>query len=182
MPPGMSPGGLPPEIQTAIDQAVQTAMGSTGGDAATGGVSASPARAGGAKKLDPVMIYLEMGRIRKLLTNMHQHLNLPLPEDILDDNMVAQAVSGMGVQSAPIGAEGGAVAAPPPPAAGAGGTIPGIGTSPPIAPPEIPKTAAAIVMGSPVPQEATPATQADEAATQIERIAYLSRSLRNNGS
>jgi len=176
-------GPMPPEIQMAIDQAVQGAMAGAGGGAAAPAAGGGGG-AGGAKKLDPVMIYLEMGRIRKLLVNLHQHTNIPLPEDILDDNMVAQAVAGVGPQSQPIGQEGGGAAAPAPPPPGAGGAIPGIGQSPPIAPIEPAKMAAAgtpaeIVMGMPVPQDASPAEQTDVAAHRIDALSHLSRSLRN---
>jgi hypothetical protein len=122
------------------------------------------------------MLYLALERIRKLIDNMYKINGWELPPDILDDNMMAQAIAGMPVQSPPIGQDAGAAAPPPP---GAGGTIPGIGTSPPIAPPEMPKAAAEIVMGMPVPQDATPAQQMDSATMHMDRMAYLSRSLKN---
>jgi len=173
MPPGAGP--MPPEIQMAIDQAVQTALAGQGGAP----VAAPGAPGAGAKKLDPVMLYLALERIRKLIDNMYKINGWELPSDILDDNMMAQAIAGMPVQSPPIG-QGGDGAAPPPPP-GAGGEIPGIGTSPPIAPPEPAKMAAHIVMGTPVPPEASPAEHVSAAANRIDRVAYLSRSLRGNG-
>jgi hypothetical protein len=104
------------------------------------------------------MLYLALERIRKLIDNMYKINGWELPP------------------GPPIGQDAGAAAPPPP---GAGGTIPGIGTSPPIAPPEMPKAAAEIVMGMPVPQDATPAQQMDSATMHMDRMAYLSRSLKN---
>jgi hypothetical protein len=191
MPPGgMPPGGgmppagaMPPELQMMIDQAVQAAMQGQGANGAGGAPGAGGA---GAKKLDPNMLYLEMGRMRKLMTNIHQHLKIPLPEDILDDNMVAQAVSGQPPQSPPIGQEAGGIPpGGPQPPGGAPGGLPGIGESPainPITPIEPPKTAAAdpisLLVGRPVDETGLPASgQLDRAANEMDAMAYLSRSL-----
>lgn len=128
MDPAMAAGGAPPMdpvIQQAITQAVQTAMG--GGAGGPGG----PAGAGpgkGAGKVDPGLIYMEMGRIRKMMTTMFQNLGWELPPDILDDEMVAQSVVGGAPAGQPTDAAGGAPPAPPadPAAGGAPPLPPGI--------------------------------------------------------
>jgi hypothetical protein len=82
------------------------------------------------------MIYLELGRVRKLMTGMYQNLNWELPQDILDDQQVAQSVAGAGPTSQPLGA----APAGQPPAGGGGDAsagpqgLPAIGTSPAVPP------------------------------------------------
>jgi hypothetical protein len=126
------PGGLDPMMQQAITQAVQQAMAGGAGPA-----SAGPAGPGkGSAKIDPGLVYMELGRIRKMFTNMFENLGWELPPDILDDNMVAQSVIGQDPSGTPTDAAGGS--APPDPAAAAGPPpgLPGIGQSPGINPVE----------------------------------------------
>jgi hypothetical protein len=119
-------GGIPPELQAMITQAVQQAMSQqTGSPAAPGSGAAGP---GKGAKIDPGMIYLELGRVRKMLTTMFQNMGWNLPPDILDDQMVAQAVAGQSPTSAPISAD--AAATDP----SVGVSLPAIGTSPAISP------------------------------------------------
>ena len=88
--------------------------------------------AGGSKKIDPAFIYMELSRVRKLLTTLFQNLDMKLPGDILDDSSVAQVMSGQIPSSNPIGQE------PAPPT---DPSLPGIGGAGPVAPVEAPKTA-----------------------------------------
>jgi hypothetical protein len=110
MDPAAMGGGAPPiDIQSIVSQVVQQLLpqlqrqmgGAAGG---TGG----PAGPGKNAKIDPGMIYMELGRVRKLLTTMFQNLNWDLPPDILDDQMVAQSVAGQLPASQPTDAGGGA--------------------------------------------------------------------------
>jgi hypothetical protein len=106
--PSMAGGGLPPELQMMVDQAVQTALQSQG--ATPGAAPGQPGAAGGTKKVDPALLYMELGRVRKLLTHLLQNIGLELPPDILDDGMVAQSVLLGGAAPKPLGtgAAGGA--------------------------------------------------------------------------
>lgn len=57
--------------------------------------SAPPASGGGGKtKLDPNQLYLELGRIRSLLTNLYEQMGLPLPAGILDDAKQIESAGG----------------------------------------------------------------------------------------
>jgi hypothetical protein len=59
------------------------------------------------------MIYLQLGRLVKLMTTHFKNLGWDLPPDILDDDMVAQAVVGQSAATAaPPGGGGGAEAGP----------------------------------------------------------------------
>ena len=98
-----------------------------------GAPPAAPAPgAGGSKKIDPAFIYMELSRVRKLLTTLFQNLDMKLPGDILDDSSVAQVMSGQIPSSNPIGQE------PAPPV---DPSLPGIGGAGPVGPVEAPKTA-----------------------------------------
>lgn len=114
MPPGGGGGGSPTDLisalMPAIQQAIQQAMAGGAGGAAGGPKVGGP---GAGAKIDPGMIYMELGRVRKLLTGMYQNLQWDLPPDILDDQMVAQSVAGQQPVSPPTDA--GAGAPPPPP-------------------------------------------------------------------
>jgi len=88
--------------------------------------------AGGSKKIDPAFIYMELSRVRKLLTTLFQNMDMKLPGDILDDSSVAQVMSGQIPSSNPIGQE------PAPPV---DPSLPGIGGAGPVGPVEAPKTA-----------------------------------------
>lgn len=109
MPPaaGGAPPMLDPIIQQSITQAVQAAMQQGG----AGGEGSKVAGPGKGAKVDPGLLYMELGRIRKMMTTMFQNLGWELPPDILDDTMVAQAVSG----GAPAGQPTNAGAPPAPP-------------------------------------------------------------------
>jgi hypothetical protein len=131
MDPAMA-GGAPPmdpmaggggDIMGMITQAVTQAMAQQGGGAAGPG-----GKPGGAAKVDPAMLYLELGRLRKMLDGLFRHMDIPLPPDILDDNMVAQQIAGGGAQSQPIGEGGDPATGGPPPG------MPAIGQSPAINP------------------------------------------------
>jgi len=128
--PPMDPmaGGGGGDIMSMITQAVTQAMAQQGGGAGAGG------KPGGAAKVDPAMLYLELGRVRKMLDGLFRHMDIPLPPDILDDNMVAQQIAGGGAQSQPIGPGGDPAAAGGDPAAQGPQGMPGIGQSPPINP------------------------------------------------
>jgi hypothetical protein len=126
------------------------------------------------------MIYMELGRIRKLLTHLFQHLKIDLPPDILDDQMVAQSVAGQQPISQPTDA-----AAPADPAAAGGGEplgLPGLGQSAPINPIE----AAAPAGGEKISgvkdmfrRDLTEVTSGDfeEAGTALDAVAMLARRL-----
>jgi hypothetical protein len=120
---------MDPMIQQIVDQAVQAAMGAAGGGG--GGAAGPGAGPGGKAKVDPGLLYMELGRLRKLMTTMYQNLGWDLPPDILDDSQVAQSVMG-DPASQPMDQAGAAPPAEDPAAASAG--LPGIGTSPAINP------------------------------------------------
>jgi hypothetical protein len=181
MPPGAPPmdpmaaGGAPPDIQGMIMQAVQQAMGGQGGMGAPG--AAGP---GKGAKIDPGMIYMELGRVRKLLTHLFQHLNIDLPPDILDDQMVAQSVAGQQPVSQPTDA-----APPADPAAAGGGAppgLPGIGQSAPINPVEPAAPAGGEKMSSVMDmfrQDLTDVSSSDfeETGSALDAVAMLARKL-----
>lgn len=106
-PPSSDPlAQLAPMVQQMVQQALQQAGvqgGAAGATGATGG--AAGAGGAGAKKIDPALIYLELGRLRKLLTTMFQNNGWPLPSDILDDQAVAASVSGQLPATQAIGME-----------------------------------------------------------------------------
>jgi hypothetical protein len=164
MPPGGGAGAVPPEIQAMVDQAVQAAMAGSGG--------ALPGQ-GGTKKIDPAFMYMELSRIRKLMTNLYQHMGINLPDDILEDQTTAQSLMGGQPQSQPTDV---------PAAAGGGGgeppALPGIGGQAPLAPIEPAKTAAAR-MGIAVANVGRPiSTQTFRDNSQsLDVLAALSRSL-----
>jgi len=109
-------GGMPP-----MDPAMMGGMPPMD-PAMMGGAPPAPAPAAngtGAKsnKVPPELIYMELGRNRKLLTHIMRHFDIPMPPDILDDSMVASAMNGQVPQSQPLGQE------PAPP------SLPGIGSN-----------------------------------------------------
>jgi len=133
-PPGAPPmdpmmGGAPPMGPPPMDPAMM------GGAPPMGPPPGAPG-AGGSKKIDPAFIYMELSRVRKLLTTLFQNMDMKLPGDILDDSSVAQVMFGQMPSSNPIGQEPQA----PAPAAGAA-PLPGIGGTGPVGPVEAPKTA-----------------------------------------
>jgi hypothetical protein len=77
----------------------------------------------GKVKVDPTLIYMELGRIRKLVTHMMKSTGIEMPPDILDDSTVAQAVGGAQPSSQPIGQDASSQAQPSLPAMGGQGSI-----------------------------------------------------------
>lgn len=146
---GAPPGGPPPfdpnVLMPMIQQAVQQALaGSGAGGAAAGGAPGAPGAAGPGKgaKVDPGLIYLELGRMRKLMTGMYERNQWPLPPDILDDQSVAAVAAGQQPTSQPLGADPAAAGGDPSMAGPATPqAIPGIGGQAPIQPIEGMKTA-----------------------------------------
>jgi hypothetical protein len=162
-------------IQMAVQQAMQQGMAGGAGGAAGGPKVGGP---GAGAKVDPGMIYMELGRCRKLLTTMFQKLNWELPPDILDDQMVAQSVAGQQPGSAPTNAAGGGA----PPAGGATPGLPSMGGSAGISPIQAPgqtKTSGISEIfsgvGRPCPTNQAPTI--DSMNTAIDAVAILSRSL-----
>lgn len=160
-PPGMDPmaggaGGAPgaPLDPMMIQQIVQAVLQQTGGGAA-GGPAGAAGPGKGSAKVDPGLIYMELGRVRKLLTGMYQNLDWELPPDILDDAAVAQSVIGGQPAGQPLPA-GGAPAGGDPAAAAGGGApgLPAVGQSGAINPIE------------PVGQEAAPGKMANDLRTK----------------
>ena len=145
------------------------------GDPAAAAAPPANGAAGGSKKIDPAFLYMEMSRVRKLLTTLFQNMDMQLPPDVLDDNSVAQVMSGQQPTSSPLGQEA------QPPAAGGGPALPGIGGSAPVTPVEPPKTAsikdifakeAGIGVGSEIQARA-----ANNTNNIVDALAKLSRSL-----
>jgi hypothetical protein len=89
---------------------------------ATPGQTGAPG-AGGKVKVDPTLIYMELGRIRKLITHMMKSTGIDMPPDILDDSTVAQAVGGAQPNSQPIGQDASSQAPPELPSMGGQGGI-----------------------------------------------------------
>ena len=164
-PPGMDPsmmGGAPPP---GMDPSM---MGGAPPPAAPAPAGA-PGQPGamGKVKVDPTLIYMELGRIRKLVTHMMKSTGIDMPPDILDDSTVAQAVGGAQPNSQPIGQDASAQAPPGLPAMGGQG---GIG---PIQPPgggEKQSSVASLFQG-PV------ASDIDSVVRRMDALASLSRSL-----
>jgi len=167
MPPGGGAGAMPPEIQMAIDQAVQTAV-------ANQGAAAPAGPGGGTKKIDPAFMYMELSRIRKLITNLYQQTGMPLPDDILEDQTTAQALMGSQPQSQPTDA-----AASAPADAAASAALPGIAGQTPISPIEPAKTAANILGANDVGQPISAATFQKQ-SKNLDVLAALARSLNSN--
>lgn len=118
-PPGMDPaamagmaGGAPPMGGMPPGQPGVATPGQTGAPGA-----------GGKVKVDPTLIYMELGRIRKLITHMMKSTGIDMPPDILDDSTVAQAVGGAQPNSQPIGQDASSQAPPSLPAMGGQGGI-----------------------------------------------------------
>jgi len=174
-------GGAPPDIAALVSQMVQQEMAKAGMGAGMGGAPGAPG-AGGKLKIDPAFLYMEVARVRKLLTHIIQKTGLGMPEDILDDGVVAQATMGQQPASAPLGQEG----APAGPEGGMPG-LPGIGQSGPISPIEPPKTAEDMLRpGIPVADSAQSGVRIDGPVTTetfnqlgngLAALAALSRSL-----
>lgn len=121
---GMPPGGAPPMDPMAAMGGMPPGMAPA---APAAGAPGAPA-AGGKPKIDPTFIYMELSRVRKLLTHMMKHTGIEMPPDILDDGAVAMVAQGQMPQSSPLGQGG--------PAEQGGGGLPGIGGSGPISPVE----------------------------------------------
>lgn len=126
MPPGMDPaamGGMPPGMDPAAMGAMPPAppsapMAPMAQPAAQPG---APGAGGKSNKIDPAFIYMELSRLRKLVTHMMQHVGVDMPPDILEDNTVAMVAQGQQPQSQPIGQGGQAEQG--------GASLPGIGGS-----------------------------------------------------
>ncbi len=112
MPPGMPPGdpmaaaagGMPPAVDP---MAAAGGMGMMPPGAAPAAPAAPGAPAAGGKpKIDPTFIYMELARVRKLLTHMMKHTGVEMPADILDDGAVAMTAQGQMPQSMPLGQGG----------------------------------------------------------------------------
>ena len=126
MPPDPSAGGAGgPDLMTVIQQAVSTAVQQAMSQTGAGGAPAGPAGPGKGAKIDPGMIYMVLGRIQKLMTNLYKHLNIPLDPSLLEDDLVAQSVAGQTQPAAPSAD----------PSAGAGAQqLPALGGNPALGP------------------------------------------------
>ena len=118
-PPGMDPsamgmpaGGAPPAMPPQQPGAAMPGQ--------TGVPGQQP---GGKVKVDPTLIYMELGRIRKLITHMMKSTGIDMPPDILDDSTVAQAVGGAQPMSQPIGQDSSSQQPPSLPAMGGQGAV-----------------------------------------------------------
>jgi hypothetical protein len=122
----------------------------------------------GKVKVDPTLIYMELGRIRKLVTHMMKSTGIEMPPDILDDSTVAQAVGGAQPSSQPIGQDASSQAPPSLPAMGGQG-----GISPIQAPDsgQAKQSSVASLFQGPVSNDAGKFTQ------RLDALAALSRSL-----
>jgi len=190
MPPGaMPPGGAPPMDPMAgggappMDPAMAgaappmdpAAMAGAPPAAAPAPAAGGAPGAGGKPKIDPTFIYMELSRVRKLLTHMMKHTGIDMPPDILDDGAVAMVAQGQMPQSAPLGA--GAEGAPPE-GGGGGPALPGIGGNAPVSPieaPSGPEKAGADALSmfrGPVDGEREDASQ-----LRLDAISAMSRSL-----
>ncbi len=149
--PPFDPSMLTPMIQQAVQQAMQGAGGGMGAQSPTG-----PAGVGQKMKIDPTMVYLQLGRMNKLMIHLFEQMGWPVPPDTLNDDAMIQQAAGQGGPGAGMpGATGGAPSpggapapggAPPPapggdPAAQEPQGLPGIGQSPAINPIQPAKTA-----------------------------------------
>jgi len=80
-------GGMPP-----MDPSMMAAAGGMPADpnaaAAAPAPAASASASGGKSKLDADMVYLQLGRMIKLITNLYQQLGVQLPPDMLDDQKI----------------------------------------------------------------------------------------------
>lgn len=119
MPPGgdpMAAGGMPPAAPPAAPAQAPAAPAQGGGQGT-----------GGKPKIDPTFIYMELSRVRKLLTHMMRHAGIEMPDDILDDGAVAMVAQGQTPQSSPLGQGG-------PAEAGGQAGLPALGGAGPINP------------------------------------------------
>lgn len=150
---GAPPGGAMPPAGGGIDpsmiqQIVQATLQAQGGAPAAGGAggAAGPAGVGMKIKVDPTMMYMQLGRLTKLMIHMYERMGWELPPDTLNDDLMIQQAAG---QASATGGAPGAAAPSSPPGGGAAPAgpqaIPGIGQSPAIQPIEpaggAPKTA-----------------------------------------
>jgi hypothetical protein len=184
----MAGGGAPPMDPAAMgaappmDPMAMAGAAPAAAPAPAAGAPGAPGAAGGKPKIDPTFIYMELSRVRKLLTHMMQSTGIDMPPDILDDGAVAMVAQGQMPQSSPLGASGTEGQPPADPAAAAGGAaLPGMGGDAAIAPIE---PAGAEKAGSDVMSIFRgPAGRAvDPAEThrlRIEAVSALSRSLGN---
>lgn len=187
-PPGGAPPGGDPMAAMAMGGMAppMDPMAAAGAPAMAGAAAAPPAGAapgqpgaGGKAKIDPAFIYMELSRVRKLLTHFMQHAGVDMPNDILDDNTVAMVAQGMQPQSAAIGAGGQAeqgMGGDP-----MGGGMPGIGGSPPINPIEpaggAEKPAHDVMSMFRGPTEVNGRTDVAGLGERIDAISAMSRSL-----
>jgi len=170
MDPMAAAGGMPPAPPAAAPPAVPPV------DPAAAG--ATP---GAKPKIDPTFIYMELSRVRKLLTHMMQNTGIDLPPDILDDGAVAQQLNGTPHDSAPLGQEGGAPPAGPQGLPGIGGEAP----INPISPIDVPggEKQSIDVMSLFKGPVARPDDKPDfkQLSNRLDAIAAMSRSQANNG-
>jgi len=132
----MAAGGAPPMDPAMAGGAPPMDPMAMAGAPPAAAPAAAPANgapgAGGKPKIDPTFIYMELSRVRKLLTHMLQQTGIDLPPDILDDGSVAQVMQGQQPNSNPIGQE--PQTAAPAPAPGAEASLPALGGEGPVSP------------------------------------------------
>jgi hypothetical protein len=117
----MAMGGAPPMDPMAMGGAPPMAP-PAAAPPAPGGAPGAPGAAA-KPKIDPTFIYMELSRVRKLITHFMRQTGIELPPDILDDGAVAQQLNGTPPESAALGQE-----PPPPPGPPEGGAgLPGLG-------------------------------------------------------
>lgn len=171
-PPGMDPmamaGAMPPMDPTAMAGAMPP--GAMPPIAGAPGAPGAPG-AGGKLKVDPAFLYMELARIRKLLTHFMKHNGVDLPPDILDDGTVAQVVQGAQPQSSPIGAGG-----------PAGGSEQGAAAGPePFMSLEPKKQASDVLALFRAPDPALSAPDPEATERKIDALSRLSRGLSRAG-
>lgn len=147
-----------------------------GAAAAPAAPGAAPGAAGGKPKIDPTFIYMELARVRKLLTHLMKHTGVEMPADILDDGAVAMTAQGQMPQSMPLGQGGEAEQA------GQGG-LPALGGAAPVGPIEpagggggVEKPASDVLSLFAAPVAADKPDFAGS-QTKLDALAALSRSL-----
>jgi len=175
MDPAMAGGAPPmdPAMAGAAPPMDPAAMAGAPPAAAPAAAPAAGAPAGGKPKIDPTFIYMELSRVRKLLTHMLQQTGIDLPPDILDDGSVAQVMQGQQPNSNPIGQE--PQTAAPAPAPGGEAGLPGIGGEAPISPVAAPGEKAGALQMFRAPTGGPPNFR--EANSRVDAISMLSRGL-----
>lgn len=130
MPPGMPPGdpmaaagGAMPGGAPPMDPMAAQGAGMMPPAAPAPAQGQGQGGTGGKPKIDPTFIYMELARVRKLLTHFIQQSGMEMPPDILDDGAVAMVAQGQMPQSAPLGQGGQAEQGAGLPAVGGAGAI-----------------------------------------------------------